>query len=175
MKAMDVYWDDPNNKWKDHREQPTLILARGVSGSGKSTLAKTLWGLNADEVYEISTDIWFTDEEGNYNFDPSKIVEYHQKTIDRVDMNMQHRRDCYDLDPFTGMPKKLADYCPEVIIVHNTFVEEWEMTPYFELAEKYGWKVTTIIVENRHGGENTHEVPRNALDRQEQKFNIKLS
>ena len=65
MKAMDVYWDDPNNKWKEHLEQPTLILARGVSGSGKSTLAETLWGLNPDEVYEISTDGWFTDEEGN--------------------------------------------------------------------------------------------------------------
>ena len=152
----------------NNTEQPTLILARGVSGSGKSTLAETLWGLNPDEVYEISTDGWFADDEGNYNFDPSKIVEYHQKTIDKVDEQMQYRLDCIE-------DNWQMDYCPEVIIVHNTFVEEWEMTPYFELAEKYGWKVTTIIVENRHGGENTHEVPRNALDRQEQKINIKLS
>ena len=24
------------------------------------------------------------------------------------------------------------------IVVSNTFTQEWEMTPYFELAEKYG-------------------------------------
>ena len=142
----------------NNTEQPTLILARGVSGSGKSTLAKRIFELS-DEVYEISTDKWFLDDEGNYNFDPSKIAEYHQQTIECCNHLMGNI--------------KVTKW--KVIIVHNTFVEEWEMTPYFELAEKHGWKIHTIIVENRHGGKNTHEVPEEALDRQEQKFNIKLS
>ena len=36
------------------------------------------------------------------------------------------------------------------IVVSNTFTMEWEMEPYYELAKKYGYKVFSIIVENRH-------------------------
>ena len=39
-------------------------------------------------------------------------------------------------------------YCN--IVVHNTFTKEWEMKAYFDLAEKYGYNLYTIIIENRH-------------------------
>jgi hypothetical protein len=58
--------------------------------------------------------------------------------------------------------------------VSNTFTQEWEMEPYFELAKTYGYKVFSIIVENRHGGENQHEVPEEVLTKMRERFEITL-
>lgn len=64
-------------------------------------------------------------------------------------------------------------YYPE-IAVSNTFTQEWEMEPYMELAKKYGYTVFTIIVENRHGGVNQHNVPDEVLNKMRERFEIKL-
>jgi hypothetical protein len=62
----------------------------------------------------------------------------------------------------------------ERIVVSNTFTQEWEMTPYFELAEKYGYRVHSLIVENRHGGVNEHGVPEDKLGLMKKRFEVKL-
>ena len=62
----------------------------------------------------------------------------------------------------------------EKIVVSNTFTQEWEMKPYFEWAEDFGYKVFSIIVENRHGGENVHNVPQETLEKMKNRFEIKL-
>jgi hypothetical protein len=49
------------------------------------------------------------------------------------------------------------------------------MEPYFELAKKYGYRVHSIIVENRHGGINEHNVPEDKLTQMVDRFNIKLN
>jgi hypothetical protein len=48
------------------------------------------------------------------------------------------------------------------------------MEPYFELAKKHGFKVFTIIVENRHGGVNQHGVPEDKIEQMKKRFEIKL-
>jgi hypothetical protein len=58
------------------------------------------------------------------------------------------------------------------IVVSNTFTLEWEMKPYFELAKVYGYKVFTIIVENRHNGKNVHEVPEDKIQMMKDRFEI---
>ena len=60
------------------------------------------------------------------------------------------------------------------IAVSNTFTQEWEMKPYFELAEKYGYMVFSVIVENRHGGVNQHNVPEEKIEQMKNRFEIKL-
>lgn len=60
------------------------------------------------------------------------------------------------------------------IAVANTFTQEWEFQPYFELAEKYGYKTFSIVVENRHGGVNQHGVPQDKLEQMKNRFSIKL-
>ena len=60
------------------------------------------------------------------------------------------------------------------IAVSNTFTQEWEMKPYFELAKKYGYKIFTVIVENRHGGKNIHGVPDDKLEIMKNRFEFKL-
>jgi hypothetical protein len=48
------------------------------------------------------------------------------------------------------------------------------MQPYFDLAEKYGYRVHTMIVENRHGGINEHGVPEDKLEQMKNRFEISL-
>jgi len=60
------------------------------------------------------------------------------------------------------------------VVVSNTFTQEWEMEPYFEMAKRYGYRVHTIVVENRHGGENIHGVPEDKLEIMKNRFEIKL-
>jgi hypothetical protein len=60
------------------------------------------------------------------------------------------------------------------VVVSNTFTQEWEMEPYFELAKKYGYKVFTVIVENRHGGTNEHNVPEDKIEQMKTRFELKL-
>jgi hypothetical protein len=60
------------------------------------------------------------------------------------------------------------------IVVSNTFTQEWEMKEYFELAEKYGYRVFTLIVENRHGSKSVHDVPDATIGNMLHRFQIKL-
>jgi predicted kinase len=130
----------------------TLILLRGLPGSGKSTLAKMLVG---DKEYRHKeADMYFVDSEGNYKFEPSKIKDAHAWCQEEVDFLMR-----YEHSP---------------VVVSNTFTQEWEMSAYRELAEKYGYIVHSIIVENRHDGVNEHGVPADKLEQMKNRFEIKL-
>ena len=60
------------------------------------------------------------------------------------------------------------------IVVSNTFTQEWEMEPYFTLAKEYGYTVFTIVVENRHGGTNVHNVPEDKIEQMKNRFEVKL-
>jgi hypothetical protein len=60
------------------------------------------------------------------------------------------------------------------IAVSNTFTQEWEMDAYYELAKQYGYRVFSLIVENRHGGVNEHDVPEDKLEQMKNRFEVKL-
>jgi predicted kinase len=130
-----------------------LILFRGLPGSGKSSLAAAL----CQRVY--SADMYFEDmaENGDlvYNFDPSKLREAHEWC-------QKH----------TGLAMEL-NKC-DIIGVANTFTQEWEMEAYIKLAEKWGYRVSTVIVENRHGGKNIHGVPEEKIEIMKNRFDVKL-
>jgi hypothetical protein len=60
------------------------------------------------------------------------------------------------------------------IVVSNTFTQEWEMENYYKLAEQYGYRVTSVIVENRHNGVNEHGVPEDKIEIMKNRFEIKI-
>jgi len=60
------------------------------------------------------------------------------------------------------------------IVVSNTFTQEWEMKNYYELAEKYGYRVYSLIVENRHNGVNQHNVPADKIEQMRNRFEVKI-
>jgi len=135
-----------------------LYIVRGIPGSGKSTFAKMLVG---EDFLVCEADKYFIDKEtGEYNFDSTKIKEAHKFCQDTVESYM---KDSLANDQFY-----------REIAVSNTFTQEWEMRPYFELAKNYGYKVFSVVVENRHGGTNQHGVPEEVLTKMCERFEITL-
>jgi predicted kinase len=134
----------------------TLTLVRGLPGAGKSTFANFIW----NDYAICEADKFFYDSEGNYLFEPSKLKQAHEWCQKEVEIRMQDN-------------EKNPQYYPE-IVVSNTFTQEWEMQAYFDLAEKYGYMVFTIIVENRHGNKNIHNVPDDSLKRMRDRFHVSL-
>ena len=125
-----------------------IFLLRGAPGAGKSTLAKKFEGARHFEA-----DMFFMDENGNYNFDVTKLRQAHEWCRNNVANTMSVGSD---------------------IVVSNTFTQEWEMEAYYKLAEQYGYRVYSLVVENRHEGVNEHGVPADKLEQMKNRFEIKL-
>lgn len=124
-----------------------LILLRGLPGAGKSTLAKVLGG-------SIEADDFMVNEKGDYHFNPKKLSFAHKQCEEMVKMCM-----------LKNQPK---------IVVSNTFTTEKEMATYFEMAKTHHYKVSSVIVENRHGGKSIHDVPEHRLQKMKERFQVKL-
>jgi 50S ribosomal subunit-associated GTPase HflX len=98
-------------------------------------------------------------EDGEYKFDPSKLKQAHSWCQNEVHNAMI-------LNVTTGEHSDIA--------VSNTFTQEWEMEPYMELAKSWGYRVFSIVVENRHEGVNQHNVPEDKLQAMKDRFEFKL-
>jgi len=133
-----------------------LILLRGLPGAGKSTFANFIW--QSGVIFEA--DQYFYDNEGNYNFDATKLGAAHKDCQSRVEQAMK----THEENP---------QYYPE-IVVSNTSTTEKELQPYIDLANKYDYKVISLIVENRHGNKSVHNVPDEKLEQMKNRFQIKL-
>jgi hypothetical protein len=48
------------------------------------------------------------------------------------------------------------------------------MKTYLDIASRHGYTTFTIVVENRHGGVNTHGVPEDKLQVMKDRFEISL-
>ena len=131
-----------------------LYLLRGLPGSGKSTLAREI----GDAFVEA--DMFFMSD-GEYKFDGSKIKDAHAWCKSTVREWMEINSNTWGIEYAN-------------IAVSNTFTQEWEMEDYYQLAKEYGYKVFSMIVENRHGGINQHGVPEETLEQMKNRFEIKL-
>lgn len=129
-----------------------LYIVRGLPGSGKSTFAKSLGGVHfeADQFFMV---------DGEYKFDGAKIKDAHKWCQNEVN---------------TAMILNHTANLNNVIVVSNTFTQEWEMQPYLDMAKDWGYTVFSVIVENRHGGVNVHGVPDDKLELMKNRFEIKL-
>ena len=132
-----------------------LILLRGVPGSGKTTLGNTILFTNQSNIQDVlSADNFFINEKEEYVFDFTKLKEAHNDCQVKCAERMRNE--------FSK------------IVVANTFTQEWEMEPYFIMAERYNYRIHTVIVENRHGSKNVHNVPEDKIEQMVKRFDVKL-
>jgi uridine kinase len=129
----------------------TVILLRSVSGAGKSTLANLL--ASNERWVSVCADDYFTDINGNYNFDASKLGEAHRLCQENFMYWLNNA--------VVG------------IIVDNTSTKERDFSFYENAAKEHGAMFISLVVENRHGNKDIHSVPQSVREMQAE--NIKNS
>jgi predicted kinase len=130
-----------------------LIIVRGLPGSGKSTLAHRLLASyeSAYPAYHYEADQFFTDEDGNYNWDGMKIGEAHAWC----------QSECW---------QRLEEGA--TVIVSNTFTTKKELQPYFDMIQQHGQNPTVILAQSNFG--SVHGVPDNVLQNMKNRFLFNL-
>ena len=137
-----------------------LIILRGLPGCGKSTVAEVIARTHASDPDEcvswwpiFTADAYF-ERSGKYEFDRTQLGVAHGYCQAKVENAMVSKE-----------PR---------IIVANTNTTEKELLPYLKLAERYNYNVISLIVENRHGGKNVHDVPEETIEKMKERFEIQL-
>lgn len=125
----------------------TIILFRGLPGAGKTTAGRLLCRT------VLSADDYHLTHRG-YEFDKTNLAEAHRQCLSNVESAIR-----------LGI---------EVIGVANTFTQEWEMAPYYKLAQQYHCMIFSLVVENRHGGGSGHVIPEDVIARMQDRFEVKL-
>lgn len=125
-----------------------LVIYRGLPGSGKSTLARQ----NVDHIRSrglliehIEADMYFTDAQGNYKYDPTKIKEAHEWCQEQTKKFLRN-----------GV----------AVIVSNTFTTAWELLPYFRMLP---WEDILILVATGKY-ENVHGVPPEVIEKMKNRW-----
>lgn len=128
-----------------------LYLIRGLPGSGKSTFAQELaYGLDCNH---FEHDKYLYTEEGEYLWTEGRMAYAYRQCLLDIEETMAE-----------GEP----------VVVSNVFPTAKSLKNYRKLAEKYGYRVTYIVVENRRGGVNVHDVPQEELDNMRTAFQVSL-
>jgi predicted kinase len=130
-----------------------ILLLRGLPGSGKSTLAKFL---SEDGKYPVlSIDDFFTDSlTGNYEFD--------------FKLNHLAYKKCEEQTKLFARTNIIK------IIIHNTFTMDWEMEPYFKIANEHQYSIVVTTVENYHNSKNIHGISDEQIQKMSMKYKVKL-
>ena len=124
-----------------------LVILRGIPGCGKSTFAELMCG------YICCADD-FCVKDGKYEWTLENAPTAHLKCQEKC--------------------RNLMKINASLIIIANTCTTIKEMKPYFDLAKEYDYKIFSIIIENRHNGKSSHDVPEEILKKMIEQFDIKL-
>jgi uridine kinase len=130
----------------------TVVVLRAVSGAGKSTFANILTSMPG--WVTVCADDYFIDDQGNYNFDASKLDAAHSECQQKF---MDHLND-----------KEILG-----IVVANTNTKKRDFGFYEKAAKQQNATFISLVLENRHGNTDVHNVPETV--KQAQANSIKTS
>lgn len=103
-----------------------LVLIRGLPGSGKTTMAKE----HFPDHHHFEADQYFTDTDGNFNYDRSKVYVAHETCIMNTELELSNGNS---------------------VVVSNQFQRLREMKRYVELADKYGAELKVYECKGDYG------------------------
>lgn len=132
-----------------------MVFMRGPPGCGKSFLAREIIDATTRDEYGnhiFSTDDFFYDQRGRYNFNTYQLGEAHDWNKARVERSTRD------------------GWSP--IIVDNTNIKTWEMNNYFEIGVRHGYLLQIVEPKtswSRSAGKlamkNSHNVPKENIER----------
>jgi predicted kinase len=142
-----------------------IVILIGYPGSGKSTYAKALPGRKVI----VSSDDYFTDAAGNYNWTVEEAHKGHEDCLRKF------------IDILNPGPPKGWRYVwwfnppelPDIVIVDNTNVRIHDVSPYIRIAQAYGCDVEVKYMDtnvDNSKARNIHGVPDAAYDRMQKNF-----
>lgn len=102
--------------------------------------------------HHYEADMYFMDEQGNYNFDASKLNRAHNWCIDKTREGLEHG---------------------DIVIVSNTFTTKKELKPYFDMAKEIGIVPVVYLAQNQFN--NVHNVPADKLQVMRDRFQYDIS
>jgi len=136
-----------------------VIIPIGLPGSGKSSFTETIRGSIGYEVAVHSTDSFFVDKAGKYNFDSRQLGRFHRKNLEAFKLSLLKR-----------VP---------VIIVDNTNLRARDRNKYTKEAEKAGYEVQMVVIgeftdeaAKIYAKRNKHGVPLQKIMEMASKANI---
>jgi len=142
-----------------------VIILRGGSGAGKSTWIRK--NIPSESSTIFSADSFFTEGDGTYSFDPTKLKEAHRACLlGFIDRCRFIHKDGNGLLP------------DETLVVDNTNSSLAEFAPYAEIALAYGLEVlivTFIYDPVAAFKRNTHGTPLTKCMEQHQRIQINTS
>ena len=103
--------------------RPAFTFVRGLPGAGKTTIATEYSGYGNGTL--VSADDYFVGEDGIYRFDFTKLTEAHESCQARARAILAEGGD---------------------VIVHNTFTQGWEATPYMAMIAEFDAAYSVIDV-----------------------------
>ncbi|XP_078513281.1 NEDD4-binding protein 2-like 1 [Lissotriton helveticus] len=141
----------PRSRFTKH-----LYLIRGLPGSGKTTLTRQLKHAFPSAV-TFSTDDFFINEDGTYEYSPDFLGEAHMWNQKRAKKAMKNGK--------------------SPIIIDNTNIHAWEMKPYVLMALQNNYEVIFREPETRWkfnvqelARKNSHGVPKEKIQRMKEQY-----
>jgi hypothetical protein len=128
----------------------TLTIVRGLPGSGKTTKALRIWEETINNAVcpkHFEADMYFSDKNGVYVFDPKKLPEAHKWCQDMFFAFVQ------------------LDQTPWNVIISNTFTETWELLPYVNIVLAHVPTCVIHIVDMLCQYQSIHNIPAETMDR----------
>ena len=123
------------------------FIMRGISGSGKSTVARQI-AADEPKAVIVSADHFFENEDGGYDFDPSKLSEAHGACFRRFVEALQ-----------AGAP---------MVVCAHTHTMAREASPYVLAAPAYGYEAEVVEVHcdpKVAAARNSHGTPAHVVER----------
>ena len=132
-----------------------LVIIRGASGSGKTTLAKTMFSTyehcEADNYFELLAKNMSEEH---------KTKLFYQDMFDKKELPNAHA--------YCKSEARKHLFNDKNVVVSNTFTKHWEMLPYLDMANEFGYSVKIYELKKNYG--NTHGVPQETIKNMQNNF-----